>query len=114
MKNSNFDFSWRFGDYEIRTIHEKYDNANRCFDKKSPIRKDCPIELVKWQNNFSSCYVVAWFRKDDEGYEFLSVGNRLFDEIDEYEVAKIWAQLKAAAKMLDEYYKAEEATKWDD
>ena len=112
--NNHFDFSWKFGEYEIRTVHENYDNVNRCFDKKSPIRKNCPIELVKWQNNFSSCYVVAWFRKDDECYEFFSVGNRLFEEIDENEISIVWTQLRAAAKMLSEYYEAERISKWND
>jgi len=102
--NNSFNFNWKFGHFQITTVHEKYDDKNHCYDVESPIRKNCPIELLKWSEDFDYCWVVAWFRKTDEGYEFLSIGSRLFDEISEDEISEIWRQLKAASKILNEYY----------
>ena len=99
--NKKFDFSWDFHNYSIRTIHEKWD------DPKSNIRKDCPIELVKYNDNtHNTCYTLAYFNLDDEGYELHSVGGRLFDDISSDEISEIWAQLQAAQKMLDAYFEA--------
>ena len=98
--NKKFDFSWDFKDYGIRTLHEDFENP------KSAIRKDCPIELVKYNPGHATCYVLAYFYLDDEGYELHSVGGRLFDEIDSSEISEIWAQLQAAQKMLDAYFDA--------
>ena len=99
--NKMFDFKWDFHNYGIRTIHEKWD------DPKSNIRNDCPIELVKYNNDaHSTCYTLAYFNLDDEGYELHSVGGRLFDEISSDEIGEIWSQLQAAQRMLDAYYDA--------
>ena len=99
--NKNLDFSWDFNGYGIRTCHEDWQ------DKKSPIRKDCPIELIKYNDEtHKSYYVLAFFRLDDEGYELHSVGGRLLDVIDSSNISEIWAQLQAGQKMLDAYHEA--------
>jgi hypothetical protein len=99
--NERLDFSWEFHDYAIKTIHEDWQ------DRKSKIREDCPIELVKYNDStHKSCYTLAYFRLDDEGYELHSVGGRLFDNIQPDEIAEIWAQLQAGQKMLDAYFEA--------
>lgn len=99
--NERLDFSWDFKDYGIRTVHEDWQ------DKKSKIRKDCPIELVKYNDSaHNTCYTLAYFYLDDEGYELHSVGGRLFDEIDKDDIAEIWTQLQAGQKMLDAYNQA--------
>ena len=99
--NKKFDFSWDFHNYGIRTLHEEWNNP------KSKIKKDCPIELIKYNNDsHNSCYVLAYFKLDDEGYELHSVGGRLFDEINCNEIGEIWSQLQAAQKILDAYYNA--------
>jgi len=54
----------------------------------------------------SSCYVVAWFELDEEGYELHFIGNRPMVDIEAAEMASIWVQLQAAQKMLDVYFKA--------
>ena len=99
--NKRFDFSWEFRNFEVRTCHEDYENKN------SPLQKNCPIELVKYfDDKHTSCYVVAYFRLDDEGYELHFVGNRPMQDISGDEMASIWTQLCAAQKMLDAYFEA--------
>ena len=103
--NTHLNFNWEFGLYAVKTVHRDYN------DKDSPIRKECPIELIKYSNSSKqSHYPIAWFRLDDEGYELHSVGGRLFEEISSAEIGEIWAQLQAAQKMLDAYFKASEAS----
>lgn len=100
-KNKNLDFSWDFNGYAIRTCHEDWRNPN------SKIRKDCPIELVKYNNDsHKTCFTLAFFNLDDEGYELHSVGGRLFEEISADDISEIWAQLQAGQKMLDAYFEA--------
>lgn len=107
--NKRFEFSWEFKNFAIRTMHKNYE------DRNSPIRKDCPIELIKYlDDKHSSCYVVAWFRLDDEGYELHFVGSRPFKDISADEMQSIWPQLQAAQKMLDAYFEAcEESEEYD-
>lgn len=101
MSNRNFEFRWEFKNFEIRTKHEDYK------DRNSPLRKNCPVELIKYfDDKHKSCYVVAWFELDDEGYELHFVGNRPMKDISPDEMKSIWPQLQAAQKMLDAYFKA--------
>ena len=109
-RNKQFDFNWEFGNFKIRSVHESWDGVNCCYDKTTPIRKNCPIELVKYYDHngepHSSCYVVALFELDDEGYSLRSIGNRMFEDIDAEEIADVWKQLQAAQTMLDVYFDA--------
>ena len=106
--NEDFEFSWNFKDYGIRTIHEKWD------DPKSRIRKSCPLELVKYNDStHKTCYTLAYFHMDEEGYELHSVGGRLFDCITVEDISEVWAQLQAAQKMLDAFFQAcEQNERW--
>ena len=100
-KTRNFDFNWEFGDFCIRTVHQ--DSK----DKNSPLHKNCPVELIKYfDDKHKSCYTVAWFQLDDEGYELHFIGNRPMQDIQPEEMADIWEQLIAAQKMLDAYFEA--------
>lgn len=100
--NIHLNFSWEFGLYKIRTVHEQWN------DPDSPVYKNCPIELVKYNDKKkSSCYTVAHFERDDEGYYLQSVGSRLFECISADEISEIWVQLQAAQTMLDAYYAAD-------
>lgn len=107
--NTHLNFEWEFDLYNVRTCHEDYK------DKSSPIRKDCPIELVKYcDKSKSSCYVLAYFHLDDEGYELRLVGGRLFEEITAEDIGRVWHQLQAAQKMLDAYFDACEHERYHD
>lgn len=99
--NRDFEFSWKFKNFCIRTVHQDYK------DRNSPLHKNHPIELVKYlDEKHSSCYVVAWFELDDEGYELHFIGNRPLKDISSEEISSIWTQLQAAQKMLDAYFQA--------
>ena len=106
-----FNFHWKFGDFEICTCREQYSNKEYRFDNDSPIRKDIPVELVKWENwtdedgkDHRTCFVLAWWRKTKEDiYELKFCGGRPFDHIEPQEIAMIWKQLQAAQHMLDLY-----------
>ena len=101
MANRNFNFNWEFKNFAIRTVHQDHK------DKNSPLRKNCPIELIKYfDDKHSSCYTVAWFELDDEGYELHFIGNRPMEDIEPDEMRSIWSQLQAAQKMLDAYFVA--------
>lgn len=113
--NKDFSFSWKFKNFKIQTVHERWDNENRCYDKTTPLRKNCPLELIKYFDDaHGSCYIVAWFELGEEGYELRSIGSRLFDDIDADEIGMIWVELQAAQKMLDTYFDACQKTKHDD
>lgn len=99
--NKDFQFSWKFKNFEIHTVYQGEE------DKNKKLRKNCPVELVKYFDDMHhSCYVVAWFELDDEGYELHFVGNRPMMDISTEEMTSIWPQLVAAQKMLDAYFDA--------
>lgn len=110
-KNRDFNFHWRFKDFEICTVRDEYTNNEYRYDNDSPINKYIPVELVKWEDytdkegkQHHSCFVVAlWRRTDDYTYELQFVGDRPFEHIEPDEIADIWVQLKAAQNMLDAY-----------
>jgi hypothetical protein len=47
-------------------------------------------ELVKWNEspNSDTCYVIAFFDKDKEGYDMRTVGDRFFEDKDAWVVGK--------------------------
>lgn len=110
---SDLNFSWKFHDYWITTVHEGWINENHDYDRRTKIRWNCPIELCKYNLDHTSRYMIAYFDKDDEGYELHSVGGRLFEEIDANEIGEIWTQLQAAQKMLDAYHEATYSEKYN-
>lgn len=104
---SELNFSWKFGDYWITTVHENWLGHNHDYDRRTKIRWNCPIELCKYNPGHETRYTLAYFERDKEGdFELKSVGGRLFEEIDATEIGDIWAQLQAAQKMLDAYAEA--------
>lgn len=99
--NTHLQFQWEFGLYEIRTVHQDFK------DRNSPIRKNNPIELIKYENeNKQGGYLIAYFALDEDGYELHSCHGRLFEEVSPSEIKEIWPQLKAGQEMLDAYFKA--------
>lgn len=109
MANKRFDFSWEFKNFKIETVHTDYK------DKSSPLRKNCPIQIIRYFDDaHTSCYIIAWFKLDDEGYELHFVGSRPFENISPDEISTVWEQLQAAQKMLDAYFEACEHSEDDD
>ena len=61
-------------------------------------------ELVKWNEspNSDTCYVIAFFDRDKEGYDMRTVGDRFFDDKD------AWIVGKYALGFLNEIFKIEQ------
>lgn len=93
---TNPTFNWQFSgkaNYEIREC-------------KTNHQKDTTLEVCRYDGDFfDTCYVIAYWTKDDEGYEFKSVGHRLFDvDADDFET--LWEGIREADKFLKK--------KWND
>lgn len=95
---SNFEFNWKYEDFEIRTHSASTDKPY--------------IELVKWDGKSGgkkSCYVLAFFHWNrEEGGEWNFVGNRPFEAIADVQIEVIWKQMWYAAKMFVDWREKEE------
>ena len=62
-----------------------------------------------FDDNFEgSCFVIGTWERDDEGYEFRSVGSRMFDYVDDEDLNEIWKAIKNADKYLNNRFHNEE------
>ena len=89
-----FNFNWKYKDYELRMT--------------TPLSNDTHyLELVKWQeyNGKPSCFTLAYFKEDSEGYYLKFVGNRPFEYIDEEDLEIIWKALEMANNVINDYWK---------
>lgn len=93
-------FNWQYSgksNYEIREC-------------KTNHQKDTTLEVCRFDGDFfDSCYVIAYWTKDDEGYEFKSVGHRLF-EVDAEDFEILWKGICEADKFLKDKWDRED---WD-
>jgi hypothetical protein len=98
-------FFWEWQSYET---HKCYKITETSYLGESP--KNVPLSLECFsENNFnSSCFSIGSWERDREGYEFCSVGSRLFDYIDERDLPTIWQAIKEADKWLNERFQKEE------
>ena len=74
----SFDLNWRKGDIGLRGKIAFKD----CDDSRSP-------EIICYQrgdDGRETCYTLAFFEKTREGYDIRTVGNRLFDAMNEYHI----------------------------
>ena len=97
----DFDFHWKYNEFEIRTIQTHYIDTNKTLPY---------IELVKWiykENEKPYCFTLAYYKWDSEGGELIFVGNRPFEFIAEIDIQIIWKQLWLACKMLQDVYEKE-------
>lgn len=88
-----FNISWKYKDYELR--------------KTSSLSKDIDYwELVKWQkyDGKNSCFTLAYFVREQEGWELKFVGDRPFEYIEEDDLCTIWSALKMTNKALNDYF----------
>ena len=89
---ADFEFTWRFMDFEIRTA--------RPFSGAGPY-----LELVKWYDydGRRHCYTLAyWHRDKDGGYELHFVRERPLADIAEEDISPIWKQLFLAQQMFED------------
>lgn len=90
---ADFEFNWKFKDFEIRTTHT-YGEVQTPY-----------LELVKWYeyDGKRSCFTLADWNRDREGnWELRFVGNRPLEYIAEIDLSPIWKQLFLAQKMLED------------
>ena len=88
--NADFEFSWKFQDFEIRTT--------RSLKGGTPY-----LELIKWNDNDGRpyCYTLAyWHRGRDGDWELHFVCDRPLTDIAEEDLSPIWKQLFLAQQML--------------
>lgn len=93
-KTMDYEFNWKYGDFEISTT--------RPFGGGEPY-----IELVKWETDTRGkpyCFTLAYWHRDDEGWELRFVGNRPLKYIAEIDVSPIWKQLYLAQEMLQDAF----------
>lgn len=58
------------------------------------------LEVLRYENDFEgTCYVIATWDVTDEGYEFRSIGSRLF-EVPSEDFQTLWDGIKEADKYL--------------
>lgn len=90
-------FNWQYSgkaNYEIREC-------------KTNHQQDTTLEVCKYEGDFfDTCYVIAYWTKDDEGYEFKSVGHRFF-EVDADDFGILWEGICFADKFLKDKWNKE-------
>lgn len=94
-------FSWKYKDYELRA-------CPKCLVKTRIYDKNETIDFIKWATNSDDkkyCFSLAYWRREDEGYELKFVGNRPFDEIETEDIEKVWGALRMAQNVLNEWFK---------
>lgn len=98
METNQFDFNWKYGEFEIRTTKSIGDGQPY-------------VELVKWTRESSGrayCFTLAyWYFHGNEPPELHFVGDRPFTEIAEIDIGQIWRQLWLAGEMFDDWYRKE-------
>lgn len=67
------------------------------------------LSLDCYEDGFQgTCFSIGTWDRDREGYEFRSVGNRLFEYVDLRDITILWKAIRAANKYLEERFKEEE------
>lgn len=93
MKKVDFEFNWKFKDFEIRTTHT-YGNNPEPY-----------VELLQWDelDGRRYCFTLAYWHKDkDNCYELHFVDNRPLEYIADIDIAVVWKQLCLAQKMFED------------
>ena len=103
MDTQKLEFNWSYKDYELRA----------CSQRLVLLKDDEPnetIDLVKWQTDSSgnrSCFSVAYWKKDNEGYYVHFVGSRPFEHIEPEDLEVVWKAMNVAQKVLDGWFDLE-------
>ena len=94
------DFKWRKGDIGIRASTKNDRNAEIvCYQRDDEGRE--------------TCYTLAWFVPDDEGYNIETVGRRLTEAMLEYHIPyeDFVKAMNSAMKILDEFHSLQDQLK---
>ena len=95
----SLNFSLKFKDYELRACPKH-------LARLSPDEKNETIDLVKWHGEGDKryCFSLGFFRRNDEGYGFTFVGERMFKYIESEDVPIIWKALRYAQAILNKFF----------
>ena len=97
-------FFWEWQSYNTKKCYSITESSY--LGEKS---KNVPLSLNMFDDNFEgSCFVIGTWERDDEGYEFRSVGSRMFDYVDDEDLNEIWKAIKNADKYLNNRFHNEE------
>ena len=89
---------WEWQSYETK---RRYSICECSYLGRKP--NNPSFELNCFENGFEgNCFSIATWEWTSEGYEFHSVGSRLFDNVDELDLTEIWQ----AVKKTDAWLKA--------
>jgi len=95
------DFNWKYKDYELRACPTSLARLN-------PDDKNTTIDFVKWfrpaDGKKPYCFSIAYFVKDNEGYDLKFVGDRPFKYIEEEDLLVCWTALKMASGLLNNWH----------
>ena len=96
-----------FWEWQSHTTKKCYSITESSYLGEKP--KNVPLSLNMFDVDFEgSCFVIGTWERDDEGYEFRSVGSRMFDYVDDEDLNEIWKAIKNADKYLNDRFHKEE------
>lgn len=65
------------------------------------------LELLCYSDHFGeSCFVIAYWTLDEEGYEFKSVGSRFFDYLSDKDLKVVMSAIREADKFLKKKFES--------
>ena len=96
-----------FWEWQSHTTKKCYSITESSYLGEKP--KNVPLSLNMFDVDFEgSCFVIGTWERDDEGYEFRSVGSRMFYYIDDEDLSEVWKAIKNADKYLNDRFHKEE------
>lgn len=91
-------FNWQFHGKHPYAIHE--------YNARHKNENYTSLELVRYKEDFEgTCWTIAEWERDSEGYEFRSIGSRLFTDIDANDLSTVWEAITAGDKYLRKKFK---------
>ena len=97
------EFNWEYKDYALRACPKRLAR----FEEDEPNET---IDFVKYDTDSNGkryCYSLAYWKKDNEGYELKFVGGRPFRYIESEDIEVVWQALRVAQKVLDGWFELE-------
>ena len=96
-----------FWEWQSHTTKKCYSIIESSYLGEKP--KNVPLSLNMFDVDFEgTSFVIGTWKRDDEGYEFRSVGSRMFDYVDDEDLSEIWKAIKNADKYLNDRFHNEE------
>ena len=96
-----------FWEWQSHTTKKCYSITESSYLGEKP--KNVPLSLNMFDVDFEgSCFVIGTWERDDEGYEFHSVGSRMFYYVDDEDLSEVWKAIKNADKYLNDRFHDEE------